>query len=119
MNAFYIRVRVDDLLGFIFDRVAHVDWEIHLPRMYAFWETVMFRTGGFRGNPLVPHMQLAGLTTMGREQFDRWLTLFQSTVDDLFVGENAEHIKRCAEDMAQVIHSRINDPARSPLGHSK
>lgn len=114
VNAFYNRVRNDDLLGFIFDRVAHVDWETHLPKMYAFWETVMFRTGGFRGNPLVPHMQLAGLTTMGREQFDRWLTLFQGTVDDLFAGENAEHIKRCAEDMANVIHSRINAAKPGP-----
>jgi len=49
------------------------------------------------------------LTHMGREQFDRWLELFNQTVDELFAGENAEHIKRCADDMANVIHSKIHD----------
>ena len=45
---------------------------------------------------------------MGTKQFDRWLELFCETVDSLFAGEKADHIKRCAEDMANVIHSKIN-----------
>jgi hypothetical protein len=40
--------------------------------------------------------------------FERWLELFRATVDDLFSGENAGHIVRCAEDMARVIHSKIH-----------
>lgn len=109
VNTFYERVRSDGLIGFIFNDVAGVNWETHLPRMYAFWETVIFRSGGFQGNPVAAHLKLTPLTEMGREQFDRWLTLFHGSVDDLFEGENAAHIKRCAEDMAHVIHSRINN----------
>ncbi len=119
VNSFYDRVRADEILGFIFDEVASTNWETHLPKMYAFWETVMFRSGGFTGNPLVAHAKLVPLTDMGRDKFDHWLRLFCATVDDLFAGENADHIKRCAEDMANVIHARINqvpdprfDPAR-------
>ncbi|HQZ28502.1 MAG: group III truncated hemoglobin [Verrucomicrobiales bacterium] len=108
VNAFYGRVRSDDLLGFIFDEVAEIDWDSHLPKMYAFWETVIFRSGGYNGNPLAAHAKLAPLTAMGRPQFDRWLELFCATVDDLFAGEHADHIKNCAADMANVIHSRIN-----------
>jgi hemoglobin len=108
VNTFYDRVRSDEVLGFIFDKIAQTNWEAHLPKMYAFWETVMFRSGGFTGNPIAAHAKLVPLTNMGREQFDRWLTLFRSTVDDLFAGEHAEHIKNCAEDMANVIHARIN-----------
>ncbi|WP_193211365.1 group III truncated hemoglobin [Luteolibacter marinus] len=108
VNAFYGKVRRDELLGFIFDEVAAIDWEIHLPKMYAFWQTVLFRDGGFRGDPIGKHARLVPLTAMGRDQFDRWLKLFRETVDELFSGENAEHIKRCAEDMANVIHSKIN-----------
>ena len=52
--------------------------------------------------------RLVPLTAMGREQFDRWLALFEETVDELFTGENAGHIKRCAADMANVIHPKIN-----------
>ncbi len=109
VNAFYERVRRDDLLGFIFKDVARTDWSTHLPKMYAFWETVLFRNGGYRGDPLAAHAKLKPLTEMGRPQFDRWLALFRTTVDDRFAGEHAEHIKSCAADMANVIHSRINN----------
>jgi len=117
VNRFYERIREDDLLGFIFSDIARVDWTTHLPRMYAFWETVLFRSGGYTGNPLAAHAKLTPLTRMGRPQFDRWLSLFRSTVDELFAGEHAEHIKNCAADMANVIHSRINhvaDPRADP-----
>ena len=117
VNAFYERVREDELLGFIFDEVAKIRWEVHLPKMYAFWETVLFGTGGYQGNPLAAHAKLVPMTAMGREQFDRWLEVFKGTVDELFAGEKAEHIKRAAEDMANVIYSRINqvpDPRFDP-----
>ena len=108
VNAFYDRVRGDEVLGHIFDKVAQTNWSTHLPKMYAFWETVLFRTGGFTGNPIAAHAKLVPLTDMGRDKFDHWLQLFRATVDDLFAGEHAEHIKNCAEDMANVIHARIN-----------
>jgi hemoglobin len=119
VHVFYERVRQDELLGFIFEDIARIDWAKHLPKMYAFWETVIFGTGDFAGNPLGAHLRLVPRTAMGLPQFERWIALFKGTVDDLFAGEKAEHIKRCAEDMAYVIHSRINgipdarfDPAR-------
>lgn len=117
VNHFYGFVRQDDLLGFIFDKVAAVNWESHLPKMYAFWETVLFRTGSFKGNPLAAHAKLITQTEMGPSQFERWLKLFKGSVDELFEGKNAEHIKNCAEDMANVIYSRINsipDPRFDP-----
>jgi hemoglobin len=117
VNTFYDHVRGDEMLGFIFDEVAQTKWETHLPKMYAFWETVVFGTGGYQGNPLAAHARLVPMTAMGREQFDRWLAVFKETVDELFVGDKAEHIKRAAEDMANVIYSRINqvpDPRFDP-----
>lgn len=117
VNTFYQRVRGDELLGFIFERIARTDWETHLPKMYAFWETVLFRSGGYMGNPLAAHAKLVPQTEMSRAQFDRWLLLFRKTVDDLYAGEKAEHIKSCAEDMANVIYARINkvsDPRFDP-----
>ncbi len=108
VDAFYDRVRSDGTLGFIFDEIARTDWTSHLPKMYDFWETVLFRSGGYVGNPLMAHARLVPMTAMGREQFDRWLQLFTETVDALFEGENAGHIKRCAADMANVIHAKIN-----------
>lgn len=116
VDRFYLKVRGDDLLGFIFDEVAVIDWDAHLPKMYDFWQTVLFRDGGFRGDPIGKHARLVASTRMGREQFDRWLELFRDTVDELFEGGNAGHIKRCAEDMANVIHAKINGVPDGRLG---
>ncbi len=52
VNQLLRRVRGDEVLGFIFNDVAKTNWETHLPKMYAFWETVVFRSGGYLGNPL-------------------------------------------------------------------
>ena len=58
VNAFYIKVRADEPLGHVFDGVAKVNWETHLPKLYDFWDTVLFRAGTFRGNPIAAHMKL-------------------------------------------------------------
>ncbi|MEQ1850217.1 MAG: group III truncated hemoglobin [Chthoniobacteraceae bacterium] len=119
VNAFYDKIRKDDLLGFIFNDVAKIDWAAHLPKMYAFWETMLFRSGGFVGNPLAAHARLVPLTAMGRPQFDRWLAVFTATVDELFAGEKAEHIKNAAADMANVIHAKINGVEQARYDFSK
>ena len=117
VDRFYETVRADETLGPIFDQIAEVDWESHLPKMYNFWQTVLFREGGYKGDPIVAHANLLSKVELGRDKFDHWLALFKGTVDELFEGAHAEHIKRCAEDMANVIHGKINgipDPRLDP-----
>lgn len=109
VDAFYSKVRADEPLGNIFDGVAMVNWETHLPKLYDFWDTVLFRAGTFRGNPIAAHIKLVQQADLSWPMFERWLTLFRLTVEQLFTGENADHIVRCAEDMARVIHSKIHD----------
>jgi hemoglobin len=112
VNVFYDRVRDDRLLGPIFDDVAHVDWATHLPRMYDFWESVLFGTSTFKGTPLVVHRALARHTPLTAEAFDRWVTLFQTTVDDLFNGTMADHAKNSAVRIAATMeqHLTVRDP---------
>lgn len=117
VDAFYDRIRSDARLGPIFNDIARVDWSTHLPKMYSFWDTVLFGAATFRGNPLAAHAKLLPQADMGRDSFDRWLELFQQTVGDLFEGTNAEVIVRSAEDMANVIYSKIHqvpDPRFDP-----
>lgn len=119
VNTFYDKIRADELLGFIFNDLAKTNWETHLPKMYAFWETILFRTGGYTGNPIAAHARFIPLTAMGRPQFDHWLEVFKATVDELFAGEKAEHIKSAAADMANVIHARINNVEQERYDYSK
>jgi hemoglobin len=103
VNVFYDRVRDDELLGPIFDDVAHVDWATHLPRMYDFWESVLFGTATFKGTPLVVHRALAQHTPLTPEAFDRWIALFHTTVDDLFSGAIASQAKESAVRIAATM----------------
>ena len=58
VDSFYNKVRADETIGYLFNDVAKVNWEQHLPRMYDFWENILFQTGSFKGNPMVAHVQL-------------------------------------------------------------
>jgi hemoglobin len=108
VNVFYDRVRDDDILGPIFDDIAHVDWATHLPRMYDFWESVLFARATFKGTPLLVHRALDRRTPLTTAAFDRWIALFQSTVDDLLSGPMAEHAKNCAVRIAGTMEHNIS-----------
>jgi hemoglobin len=107
VDAFYQRVQQDDLLGPIFSDVAHVNWDAHLPKMYGFWNSVLFGTPGFKGDPMAVHRELAGRTAMTSVEFTRWVALFQATVDDLFEGPGADATKARAERIATVMQYHL------------
>ncbi len=108
VDEFYERVRDDDLLGPIFDDVAGTDWGRHLPKMYDFWDGVLFGVAGFRGNPLAVHRQLAGRVPLGDREFQRWLDLFHDSVDTLFSGPCADGAKTRALRIAAVMQQHIS-----------
>ncbi|MCC7125353.1 MAG: group III truncated hemoglobin, partial [Acidobacteria bacterium] len=108
VDTFYDRIRADALLGPIFDDVARVDWPAHLPKMYSFWETVLFGTAGYKGNPLTAHLALAQQTPLTAREFDHWLLLFHQTVDDLFTGEMAREAKQRAGRIATIMQHHVS-----------
>ena len=58
VNAFYDEVKASEVIGYIFNDIANVDWQEHLPRMYAFWDTILFGKENFKGNPMLKHILL-------------------------------------------------------------
>jgi hemoglobin len=107
IRSFYEKVKSNEKIGYIFNDVAKVDWEHHLPIMYDFWENVLFQTGTYSRNAIAVHKQLNQLTPLNREHFNEWLTLWKETVDELFVGDNAELIKQRATSIATVMQISI------------
>ena len=96
MHVFYKQALVDDVIGYIFTDVAKLDLEHHLPIIGDFWESLLFGTGSYAShgrNPLLVHKELDAKSSLNREHFERWLEIFTATVDDLFAGERADHIK--------------------------
>lgn len=113
VDSFYDRVRGDELLGPIFDDVAHTDWPRHLPKMYDFWQGVLFGVAGFRGNPLAVHRDLARRVPLGELEFGRWIGLFHESVDGLFSGPCAENAKARALRIAAVMQHHISSDSAS------
>lgn len=107
VDAFYGRVRRDDQLGPIFNDVARVDWAKHLPRIASFWNTVLLGSGEYAGNPVLVHLALAQKTKLTPAHFDRWLTLFTETIDELFTGLRAENAKIRAHSIATVLQTKL------------
>lgn len=117
VNQFYDLVKQDTQIGPFFSDVIPVNWEKHLPIMYAFWENTMFHTGGFEGNPMQKHLAIHRTVPLTSDHFGRWLELFYQTVDALYEGENAETIKQRATSMATVMQIKMendNHPPASP-----
>lgn len=113
VDAFYAAIRADALLNPIFTDVAQVDWSHHLPRMYAFWNGLIFGQPGYSGAPFAAHLPLP----VGREHFARWVELFHATVDRLFDGPNARRAKNAAASIAHTfaVRLRVIDPMAGQL----
>jgi len=107
VNTFYDKVKPDETIGYFFNRVVDVNWEKHLPVMYNFWENIIFHVGSYSGNPMKHHISLHQKSPMKKEHFNRWIQLFNETVDELFEGEHAEQAKQRALSIATVMQINI------------
>jgi hemoglobin len=100
VQGFYARVRADDEIGPIFDRVIGDHWDAHLAKMCDFWSSVMLMSGRYKGNPMIAHIRLKMIRP---EHFERWLFLFAQTARDLCTAEIAELFIGRAENIARSL----------------
>lgn len=111
IDHFYAKVQEDEVIGYIFNDIAQVDWPKHLPVMYAFWEFLLLGSSdGYRGNPIQKHFDLHQKHALKVAHFDRWLQLFQSSVDELFVGPTAENAKFRAFAISETWKPKFDGP---------
>lgn len=107
IDTFYEKVRADASIGFIFNDIAKVDWEHHMPIMYDFWESTVFGTGTYTRNAMTPHFVLQDKVKFTAAHFERWVFLFVTTVDELYAGENAEIMKMRATSIAGLMQNKL------------
>jgi len=103
VDTFYDKVNQDELLAPVFNDFAGVDWEAHLPRMYNFWSTILFADGDYKGSPFDKHIPLP----VDKTHFDRWLSLFIATIEELFEGETTESTKIRAQSIAHIFQTKL------------
>lgn len=104
VDTFYATIREDALLGPIFNNAIKDNWPTHLDTMYRFWQTVLLHEFAYKGSPFVPHRKLP----IEPHHFDRWLSLFNTSINTNFAGKLTEEAKLRAHKMAEMFMSKLN-----------
>ena len=107
VDTFYGKVKENRTIGPIFDDIIKVDWQTHLPKMYAFWSSILLGEHSYSGNPMTTHIKIDKMIPLGEKEFSEWLLLFHQTIDDLFVGVKAEEAKTRASNIARLMQYKI------------
>lgn len=103
VDSFYQKVNKDELLSPVFNDVANVNWNDHLPVMYGFWNNILFSSGEYHGRPFPKHAPLP----IKQEHFDRWLKLFNENLNELFEGEKTEIARFRAKTIGAIFSGKM------------
>jgi hemoglobin len=113
VDSFYSKAMHDELIGHFFTEVIHLDLAEHMPIMYKFWNSVVFMDGSYQGNPMTKHIELNKKSKMEASHFQRWIDMWDATVDELFNGTNADLVKFRARSIKDLMHYKVRDSEKS------
>ncbi len=124
VSLFYSKIRKEKILGPIFNHIIQ-DWEEHIERLTDFWETNLLFVAKFKGNPIKAHQEVDNICggTITEKHFGIWLNLWFQTINDLYIGENADTAKRRARKMSthlfiKMFESRTSNKTKCPFYNS-
>ena len=106
VDTFYEKLQLNNELDHVFNGVAKLDWDKHLPKMYDFWEAIILKNPIYGGNPMEVHKQLNEKINLTKSMFENWLSLFNATLDELYEGKNADEAKTRALSIATMIQMK-------------
>ena len=101
VDVFYNRVLQDEKLAHFF---AHLNFEEHKPKMVHFWSFVLLDEPGYTTNVFDKHANLHANSA----DFNEWVSLFHTTVNELFEGEKAEAAKFRATTLGYTFGSKLD-----------
>lgn len=111
---FYEKVKADDVIGFIFNDVVTMDWEHHTQIIIDFWESIILDNPVYQNNAMEKHYTLNSKVPLTKLHFDRWLFLFNTSVDEYFIGEKAILAKKRAKSIADLMLFKMDN-----INHTK
>ena len=108
VDKFYQKLLSDNSISYIFTDVVKIKLEEHLPILVIFWSQAIFDTGGYFNNLTQIHLDISEKEYLTPELFGIWIAHFNASVDENFIGANAEKIKTQALSLATVMQIKIN-----------
>lgn len=108
VKSFYVKLMSDDLMCHFFEDFkdqSHL--EEHLQTLVDFWSNILFYTGEYRKNAMQPHLNLQGQKPFKQVHFERWISSFYKTLDELFEGDITHIARSRAQSIATVMQIKI------------
>jgi hemoglobin len=102
VDRFYAKVQRDPEIGPIFNEKIE-DWPTHLALLKNFWSTVLLTTGRYKGDPMMTHLQLP----LEPNHFERWLSLFAETANEVLPPDHATTIIEKSQRIAHNFRAGI------------
>lgn len=104
VHTFYAKIRTNEEMGPFFNTTIQ-DWDAHLEKLTDFWENNLFAVRKYFGNPIEAHIKVDEKfhNKINPNIFGLWLNLWFETLDELFIGENVETLKRRARKMGTML----------------
>lgn len=111
LKNFYTQAMCDPEIGYLFTEVAQLDLDEHLPVIGDFWDSLLLGAGNYQRHqrqPMLLHIKLHEKSPLYKSHFERWLELFESTIDESFRGRNASNMKMRARAIANRFYGVIS-----------
>lgn len=109
LDDFYSQILQDETIGFVFKDIAQINLATHMPKMYSFWDAVLFGNRAYNGNPILTHIELNKKISLKDDFFTQWKKLFFSTIDKYFEGKIANLAKEKTIAMEHLMKMKIED----------
>ncbi|MFA5564996.1 MAG: group III truncated hemoglobin [Acidimicrobiia bacterium] len=93
---FYRAIVFDDLLQEVFEQIAEVDWNSHIPRLVDYWCKVLIGENRYNGAMFQAHQDVHEIEDFQPAWFEQWHKLFWETLDAGWEGPHVEHAKEHA-----------------------
>ena len=108
VTSFYDKLLSDPSISYLFTDIAKIDLDHHLPVLVDFWDMIIFHSDTYQKNAMQPHMIVNSQSPINAGHFKTWLNYFNTTLDELFEGENTELAKQRAKSIATVMQLKIS-----------
>lgn len=99
LDVFYAKVRRDPELAPVFEKIIGDRWPEHMARIESFWRMALRLSRGYHGPDFMPaHLRHDAIRA---SQLERWLALFEETVEETVPVDLRAQFLRIARVMAE------------------
>lgn len=100
IKKFYDKLLLDEQISHFF---TSLDLDEHIPKVASFWAFILLDQAGYSSNMMAAHQKLP----LKGGDFDRWLSLFHTTIDEHFCGEKATMAKERSQLIAMTLRLKF------------